>query len=165
MEDGKGWEVINWQEDGGNHVSEQPNNASRDKDHLNIFANSISQHLSEEEASDCNHCFSEETKNASSQGNNGESSGVLGDDPERLLGSVAEAHIVKSNLNVGVFVHEFHAAIKALEVASDNACDDLENNVVFHASLFVLVYAVLEDNPDGGHNSDCLLYTSPSPRD
>jgi hypothetical protein len=74
--------------------------------------------------------------------------------PERLLGSVTETHVMEGNLDISVLVHEFDAAIKALKVASDNAGNNFEDNVIFHASFLILVDEVLKYNSDCSHNGN-----------
>ena len=61
---------------------------------------------------------------------------------------------MESNLDVSVLVHELDAAIKALEVASDDAGHNFEDDVIFHSSFFVLVDEILKYNSDGSHNSN-----------
>jgi len=61
---------------------------------------------------------------------------------------------VKSNLNVSVFVHKFDTAIKAFEVASNAAFNNIPNNVFFVSSLFILIDKVLKCNSDHCDDSD-----------
>jgi hypothetical protein len=61
---------------------------------------------------------------------------------------------VKSNLDVSIFVDELNAHIEAFQDASDVASHALENDVVFHASFFILVNDVLKDNSDHSDHSN-----------
>ena len=61
---------------------------------------------------------------------------------------------MKSNLDVCVLVHEFNAAIQALEAASDDASNNLEDNVIFHLSLFILIDNIFENNSNGSDHSN-----------
>jgi len=61
---------------------------------------------------------------------------------------------VKSNLDICVLVHEFNAAIKALEAASDDASNNLEDNVIFHLGFFILIHNIFENDSNGSDDSN-----------
>jgi len=61
---------------------------------------------------------------------------------------------VKSNLDIGVLVHEFDAAIQALEAASYDAGNNLEDNVIFQLGLFILIDNIFENDSNGSDDSN-----------
>jgi hypothetical protein len=58
MEDSKGREIIDRQEDGRNHVGEDSDEESRNKDNLYLWCDGLGQNLSKEVASNGDECFS-----------------------------------------------------------------------------------------------------------
>jgi hypothetical protein len=55
---------------------------------------------------------------------------------------------MKSYLDVSILVNEFDTGVKTFQNASDVARDTFKNDVVFHLSLFVLVYNVFKYHSD-----------------
>jgi len=61
---------------------------------------------------------------------------------------------VKSNLDICVLIHEFDAAIQALEATSDDAGNNLEDNVIFRRGLFILIDNIFENDSNGSNDSN-----------
>ena len=61
---------------------------------------------------------------------------------------------MKSYLDVGVLVHEFNAAVKALQIASNTAFQNVPNDIISWVSLFILIDEILKCDSNHCYDSD-----------
>ena len=98
--------------------------------------------------------FADHGHNEANKGANAESACVSKHKVESLLRRWAESCGLQSDLNICVLIHEFNVRIDAPDNASDDTCNNLENNVIFSLDLFILVNQVLKEGLDRVENSN-----------
>lgn len=155
MEDCQSREIEDGEEHRCNHICEHTNDHSRDKWLLNRLCKCLIDNCNcQEYREHSDQSFSEEGEDGSGDSDSSESSCVSCHDPERFLRAEAETAVVKSDLDVGVLVHEFNAAVEAFQVASNTAFQNVPNDITSWVGLFILIDEILKSDSDHSYDSN-----------